>query len=156
MLKNIIIFIIIFVSFSLLCAEEITGLAQLTKECIDTAKKYKTIQNDLPYKSLHTVQYEGWSGDADNFQLVRSVKMTIKYSGASKTGYYWFLNNPQKKYDIIAKSDRSGNFEMVENIGGRIINYTFHGLMKDGVIQGLWEKGDGKKAFAFYVKAIDN
>jgi hypothetical protein len=33
------------------------------------------------------------------------------------------------------------------------MNYIFHGVMKNGFIMGLWEKGNGKKAFAFYVKA---
>jgi hypothetical protein len=81
--------------------------------------------------------------------------MIIRYAGASKEGYYWFQKNSQKKYKVTAKSDIEGNFELVEDIGDGFKNYTLRGLMKDGIIKGLWEKGNGKKAYAFYVKAIE-
>ena len=47
-----------------------------------------------------------------------------------------------------------GNFELVEDIGNGLKKYVLRGLMKDGIIKGLWEKENGKKAYAFYVKAI--
>lgn len=155
MFKKIIIFIFVCFSFSLSFAEESVDLNLLTTECISAAKKHKAIQKDFPYKVLHTVQYEGWSGNSNTFELAHPVKMKIKYAGALKNGYYWFQKNPQKKYNVTAKSDSSGNFELVENIGNGFINYQFRGLMKDGVIKGLWEKGDGRKTYAFYVKAIE-
>jgi len=155
MLKKIIIFIFVCLSFSLSFAEESADLNYLTTECISAAKKHKAIQKDFPYKVLHTVQYEGWSGDSNTFELIHPVTMTIRYAGTLKHGYYWFQKNPQRKYNVTAKSDVAGNFELVENIGNGFKNYTFRGLMKDGVIKGLWEKGNGKKAYAFYVKAIE-
>ena len=48
-----------------------------------------------------------------------------------------------------------GNIELFENIGDGLINYKFHGIMKNGRIKGVWQKGNGKKTFAFYVKAIE-
>ncbi len=142
-------------SFSLSFAEDSVDLNYLTTECINAAKEHKTIQKEFPYKVLHTVQYKGWSGDANTFKLTHPVIMTIRYAGALKDGYYWFQKNPQKKYKLTAKSDIEGNFELVEEIGNGFKNYTFRGLMKDGIIKGLWGKGRGKKAYAFYVKAIE-
>jgi hypothetical protein len=153
--KIILIFILIFFSISISFTEETVDLNQLTIECVEASKRYKTIQNDFAYKVLHTVQYEGWSGDSNTFELAHPVKMTIRYAGASKEGYYWFQKNLQKKYKVTAKSDIEGNFELVEDIGDGFKNHTLRGLMKDGIIKGLWEKGNGKKAYAFYVKAID-
>ncbi len=142
-------------SFSLSFAEESVDLNYLTPECINAANEYKAIQKDFPYKVLHTVQYKGWSGDSNTFKLTHPVIMMIRYAGALKNGYYWFQKNPQKKYKLTAKSDIEGNFELVEEIGDGFKNYTFRGLMKDRIIKGLWEKGSGKKAYAFYVKAIE-
>ena len=147
--KAIIIFVVCCV-FSLSFAEESTDLNRLAGECIEAEKKYKTIQKDFFFKVLHTVEYKGWSGDAHNFELKFPIAMTLQYAGAEKKGYYWFQNNPGKKYHITVKSDSSGNLELVHTIRHELSNYTFRGLMNNGVIKGLWEKGDGKKSFAFY------
>ncbi len=151
---RIIISIFVCLSFSVSFAEETENLNYLTTECIKAVKEHKSIQKDFPYKVLHTVQYKGWSGDSNNLKLTHPAMMTIRYAGASKEGYYWFKKNPQKKHKLTAKSDIEDNFELVEEIGDGFKNYTFRGLMKDGIIKGLWEKGSGKKAYAFYVKVI--
>ncbi len=142
--------------FSVALAEENVDLNQLTIECVQAANRHQAIQKDFYYKVLHTVQYKGWIGEPTHFELTHPVTMTIRYAGASKKGWYWFNQNPKKKYDIIAKSDMAGNFELVGHSDVGIIGYTFHGLMKDGIIKGVWEKGSGKQAYAFYVKATRN
>jgi hypothetical protein len=144
----------LFLSISISSAEETLDLEQLSYECIESSKVFKNIQNDFAYKVLHTVTYEGWSGDSKTFKLKYPVRMTIKYAGAEKQGYY-LIKNYHKKIFVNAKSDMKGNFELFENIGGGFKNYIFHGTMKNGIIKGLWQKGNGKKAFAFYVKAIE-
>ena len=67
----------------------------------------------------------------------------------------YIQKNPQKQYKVTAKSDIEGNFELVEEIEDGSKIHTFRGLMKDGIIKGLWEKTNGKNAYAFYVKAIE-
>lgn len=134
-------------------AEDVVDLKELTTQCILAAKGYRPIKNDFPYKVIHTVEYEGWSGDAEHIELTHRVAMTIKYVGKHKDGAYWLKSNPKKKYEISVKSDASGNYELTENVQNGNINYIFHGIMKDGVIKGMWEKGRGQKAFSFYVKA---
>ncbi|MDY7030923.1 MAG: hypothetical protein SVY10_03330 [Thermodesulfobacteriota bacterium] len=150
MFKRIVLTLLVYFTFSLSFAGENVDLNRLTDECIDAAKKYKTIQKDFLYKVLHTVEYEGWSGDADNFDLKFPIAMKIRYAGVEKKGYYWFLNDPKRKHHIRAKVDYAGNFELVE-IAGSGANNKFYGIMKDGIIKGLWEKSNGKRSFAFYV-----
>lgn len=142
-------------SFSRSFAEEGVDLNRFTTECINSAKKHRTIRKDFPYKVLHTVRYRGWSGDPDTLKLTHPVMLTIRYAGALKEGYYWFQDNPQKKFKVTAKSDIEGNFELVEGIGDGFKNHRFRGLMKEGIIKGLWKTGGGKRAYAFYVKAIE-
>lgn len=154
MLKKVIITIISCLSFSLLYAGEPADLNRLTRECINAAQTHQAIHDNFPYKVLHTVHYEGWSGDPGHIELTNPVKMTLRFAGSSITGSYWFADNPEKTYGIRATSDMQGNIELVQINENRFAGYTFHGMMKDGVIKGLWEKGDGKKVFAFYVKAI--
>jgi len=150
--KTIIIVLFLCVSISPTNAEEIIDLNQLTSECVDAANRFQKIQNNVSYKVLHTVEYEGWTGDANNFKLLFPVVMTIRYAGVEKNGYYWLRNNPQKKYFVSAKVDFEGNFELVETAEGRQGSNRFHGIMKEGVIKGLWKKEGSKKSFAFYVK----
>ena len=80
--------------------------------------------------------------------------MTIKYAGHNKEGVYWYQDDSRKKYFISAKSDAEGNFQLTGKNQKGHINVIFHGIMKNGVVKGIWETGQGKKAFAFYVKAI--
>jgi len=156
MIKKIILTLFfLFTSIIISFAENTLDLEQLTSECIEFSKEFKSIQNDFAYKVLHTVQYEGWSGDSKTFKLKYPVGMTIKYAGAEKKGYYFFKKSPHKKIFISVKSDMKGNIELFENIGDGLINYKFHGIMKNGRIKGVWQKGNGKKTFAFYVKAIE-
>jgi hypothetical protein len=153
MIKILIIFIFILSAFSdSLLAEEI-DLKDLTAQCVSASKDYKPAKDNLPYQAIHTVEYDGWSGDSGNVELTHPVVMLITFTGTIKEGYYWFRNDPQKKYMISMKSDADSNCELAEIIERGYINYIFHGVMKNGVIMGLWKKGDGKKAFAFYVKA---
>jgi hypothetical protein len=135
-----------------LFAEEI-DLKDLTAQCISASKDYKPVKDNFAYKVIHTVEYDGWSGNSENIKLTYPVAMIITFTGNIKDGSYWFKNDPQKKYLISIKSDACGNCELIEKTGHGYINYIFHGVMKNGVIKGLWEKGNGKKAFAFYVKA---
>ena len=155
MIKKIKISILLCFSFSLSFAEGNVDLDRFTTECINAAKEHRTIRKDFPYKVLHTVQYKGWSGDSDALKLVHPVVLTIGYAGALKEGYYWFQDNPQEKYKVTVKSDIEGNFELVEENRNGFKNYKFRGLIKDGIIKGLWEKDGGKKAYAFYVKAVE-
>lgn len=141
---------------SLSFAEERADLKNLTIECRDAAGEHRVIQKDFPYKVLHRVQYEGWSGDANTFQLTYPVAMTISYAGADKKGYYWFKRDPQTQFHFTAKSDMAGNIELVEGVRNGVKNYQFRGLMKNGVIKGIWEKGDGKNAYAFYVNIVED
>ena len=134
-------------------AKEIIDLKDLSAQCILASRDYKPVKDNFPYKVIHTVEYEGWSGDSEHIELTHPVVMTITFTGNKKEGSYWFKSDPQKKYMISMKSDEVGNCELTEIIDHDFINYIFHGVMKNGVIMGLWEKGNGKKAFAFYVKA---
>ena len=134
-------------------AEEIIDLKALTRQCILASEDYKPVKNNFPYKVLHTVEYEGWRGDSEHAGLLHPVAMTIKFSGNKKVGAYWLKSDPHKKYMITMKSDAAGNCELTEISDRGFINDTFHGVMRHGVIMGLWENGNGKKAFAFYVKA---
>ncbi len=152
--KTLLLVFFICFSASSAFAEENIDLNGLTSQCVYAASKHETIENSVAYKVLHTVEYEGWSGDSNNFTLTYPVTMIITYAGAERNGYYWFRNNPQKKYNVSARSDFNGNFELVENSKNGDENYTFRGLMQNGIIKGLWEKGNGKKAFAFYVRVI--
>jgi len=155
MIKIILICILFSSSINAAFAEEVLNLKALTKECFLAFQNYKPITNEFQHKNIHTAQYEGWSGDADNIELTRPVSMTIDYSDNKKSGLYWFHDHPEKKYNFIVKSDIDGNYELTELIEHGGINYIFHGVLKDGVIKGLWEKGGGKKAYAFYVKEIN-
>ncbi|MEJ2199715.1 MAG: hypothetical protein P8X63_01675, partial [Desulfuromonadaceae bacterium] len=58
-----------------------------------------------------------------------------------------------KQYMISMKSDSVGNCELTATIESDYNNTTFHGIMKNGVIMGVWANGKGKNGFAFYVKA---
>lgn len=149
------IFLCLFISTLISFAEENVDLNKLTSECIEASKKYTKIKKPVAYKVLHTVEYEGWSGDSNTFDLHHPVAMTIRYAGAERTGSYWFLNNPQKKYLISAKTDFNGNIELVEDNPGGHDKRRFRGLMKDGIIKGAWEQDNGENGFAFYVRIIN-
>lgn len=144
----------IFISSSIPMAGENADLDHLTSECIKAAKEHKKIKKDFPYKVLHTVHYNGWSGNSKTFKLIHSVSMVIRYAGSKKKGYYWFTSSPDVKYHVTAKSDLARNYEMVEVTGDGHVNHSFTGRMKNGIIKGIWTKGDDKKAFAFYVEAV--
>lgn len=155
MMETLFVLLFIFFSISISVADENVNLEHLTSECIESAKAFTSIQNDFAYKLLHTVQYEGWSGNSNSFKLIHPVHMTIKYAGSEKKGYYYFIRNPHKVNIISAKSDMEGSFLLREYTGDGFGDYTFHGTMKNGIIKGLWQKGNGRQAFAFYVKAIE-
>ncbi len=155
MIKRITISTLLFVYCIRCFAGENADLNRLTTECIKAAKEHKTIKEDFLYKVLHTVSYKGWSGDSNSPELIHPVMLTIRYAGALKEGYYWFPNNPQKKYKFTAKSDIGGNFELFAENADGFKNHKFRGLMKDGIIKGLWGIRAGRKPYAFYVKAIE-
>ena len=142
----------IFIVVSFVIAGEDIDLNQLTSECVEAAKHFKKIKKSISYKVLHTVEYEGWSGDSNTFSLKYPIGMIIRYAGVEKTGYYWFKHDPQKKYNISAKVDFEGNYELIEIIEGGFEKYQFRGKMHGGIIKGLWEIEHGQKAFAFYVE----
>ena len=155
MFRKIIISIIAWASVSIATAGPSSDLQQLATECIQAAKQYKPVQKNYPYKVLHTVQYKGWIGDRDHFALTHSVIITIKYAGNLKEGYYWLRQTPQKRYKLIATSDAAGNFSMVQILENGNQGDIFQGLMKNGVIKGLWKTNDGEHAYALYATALE-
>ncbi len=135
-------------------AAESLDLKKLTLECIKASKNYKNIEKNISYKESESIEYVGYSGSYNNFDLKFPIVMRIRYVGIKKEGYYWFKNNPEKKYKIRAKTDTEGNCEIIEILESGYENYKFRGKIKDGIILGIWEKGSGKKAFAFYAARI--
>lgn len=156
MTRNLSVLIVIFLSVGIFSAGgEPTDLRTLTEQCRSAATNFQPVESDFPYKVLHTVEYGGWCGDSENFDLLHPIRMSIRFAGHKKEGEYWLPSDPDKRYFISATADAAGNCEMKETLQNGNVNYMFRGMMKDGVIKGVWEKGDGKKAFAFYVKPID-
>lgn len=153
--KRIFTCLFLLISTAVSFSEEPVDLDKLTSECIEASTQYRKIQKVVAYKVLHTVEYEGWSGNFRAFPLQDPIGMVIRYAGAKRDGYYWFRNNPQKKYAVNVKTDFNGNIEIIESTVNRNGNYRFRGVMKDGIIKGIWEKGNGKMAFAFYAQVIE-
>jgi len=126
------------------------GLNHLTAECVQAAKKFRPIQTDFFYKALHTVEYAGWIGEPNHFELQHPIAMTIRYAGSRKQGYFWFQHSPPEKYDLTVKSDMEGNINLFTQ-SNDFMNYTFQGIIRNGIIMGLWNNSVQNKAFAFYV-----
>ncbi len=110
------------------------------------------MKDNFPYKLIHTVEYAGWSGDSEHMELIHPVVMTMTFIGNKKEGAYWLESDPQKKFRITMKSDQAGNCELKEISEHGRMNLVFHGVMKKGVIMGMWEMGNGENTFPFYVK----
>jgi len=125
-------------------------LNQLTSRCAQAAKNYRPVQKDFYYKVLHTVEYVGWIGDTNSFELNHPIAMVVRYAGSKKQGHYWFQHKPQKKYAFTVKSDMAGNIKFIPK-DHECIDYVFQGIMKKGSIMGLWKNAQDNKSFAFFV-----
>lgn len=147
----------VLIPFSFLHGDSETALHHLDLKCREAAKSSRQVKRDFYYKVLHTAEFAGWIGDKDNVGLTHAAHMVIRFAGASKTGYFWFDDNPEQKFNIVLRSDVEGNCELVaENVGNIPGRICFAGLMKDGVIRGMWKNCSNRgKTIPFYVKAVD-
>ena len=125
----------------------------LTKVCAKAAARWtkpKELQVFDPHKAT---AFDGWSGDAQKFALTSKIQLGLEFRGPAITGQYYFENKTNRIYRVVGEVGRDGSVELREMVAKDTVNYVFHGTFDGSEIKGLWEKGDGKKAFAFWAVA---
>ena len=132
------------------CATSEKKLRHYTSQCEEAEHAYKTIYSEALPKELYFTEYEGWIGDTLSFQLRHPVFVKIRFGGHGE-GYYRLRENEGSRHQFTMKIDRDNNIELIETDDKGNIIYVFRGRDKDGTIKGVWRKGRGAEAFAFYV-----